>query len=495
MSGKKKTPKNRSEHITNRLDSSVLFSNEIKGPKPYQKKLEAFSRELLGELIDQWPNEASPIKKARREYRETLQLIVHHLAVSHSRVGSHGVAIDMNEGHYGKHAKPSYEGLSYDRMARLVRMLTGHKSKTKPEFLPSPGLHWCHITPGYRDPVSGAGFLTRIAPFGELADRLLRAGLIFVGCPTGPVKKKPDPGLGYLRINVDDDDHTEEDDPSDKDDKKHVSVHRPPTNLETVIPLLTDRLRKAKPSISFPSYEAYKSSFRWDHKHQQMRSRAYPGNDTFYRLFTEEDGIGGRIYGHWIQGVPSDLRRFVTFNGEPTVEYDYRSAQPALALSSLGVTSGRDDGDLYAVPDHPRRKFRTKFKLVFRVALGCSPDRQIIPAINGRLVKEGHLPKPGEAEALFKAFFDHHQDLASVVLDNVDGKIVGKAAWKSLMKIESDVSLTIIRTLLDQDIPCCPIFDSFIVEERHEGALVDAMTDAVAHLSWPPVPDKKEPEE
>ena len=55
---------------------------------------------------------------------------------------------------------------------------------------------------------------------------------------------------------------------------------------------------------------------------------------------------GGRFYGAWWEYIPKNFRRYVTINGQPTVEVDFKEIHPRLLYALAGVTPPDDLYDL-----------------------------------------------------------------------------------------------------------------------------------------------------
>lgn len=59
---------------------------------------------------------------------------------------------------------------------------------------------------------------------------------------------------------------------------------------------------------------------------------------TLYRVFNHGSWeSGGRLYGGWWQRIPSDLRKFITINGQPTCEWDFSNMQIAMLYAREGL--------------------------------------------------------------------------------------------------------------------------------------------------------------
>src|SRR5947207_812534 len=61
------------------------------------------------------------------------------------------------------------------------------------------------------------------------------------------------------------------------------------------------------------------------------------GNTSFYRTFNIDFRHGGRLYGHWIQGVPKKLRKQLTINGEAVAEPDFEAHHITILYALEGL--------------------------------------------------------------------------------------------------------------------------------------------------------------
>jgi radical SAM superfamily enzyme len=72
-------------------------------------------------------------------------------------------------------------------------------------------------------------------------------------------------------------------------------------------------------------------------------------HNYYERVFSRgEFGMGGRLYSHWILGIPKELRRSVLLNQEETIELDYSSMNMHI-MSSLENLSSNSGKDLYQI--------------------------------------------------------------------------------------------------------------------------------------------------
>ena len=182
-------------------------------------------------------------------------------------------------------------------------------------------------------------------------------------------------------------------------------------------------------------------------------------NATLHRIFNIDFKNGGRFYGHFVQGLPKEIRSQLTINGEPVAEPDY----PAHHLRILHALEGLQlRGDPYDIPDPDWERSSVKTALLILInaptrqkAMGAIMHKLKLPgAVAGRLVKElkrKHKPIEGYFHS-------------------------GAGRW--LQRLDSDMAEYVELGLIGQGVPVLPIHDSFIVPARHEGAAREQMAEA-----------------
>lgn len=256
-----------------------------------------------------------------------------------------------------------------------------------------------------------------------------------------------------------------------------LEVFGPFSPSETVLPKVNARLKNARVALHLPDYRSYKRY--WNHTDGTFKF--HQSGNQLTRQFKYDLESGGRLYGHWVQGVPERLRHHLTINGMPVVEYDYRGMQVHLAYSSLGLVCALDDP--YRVPGYAEH-YRDAFKAIFLRIIG-SDETQSLPNIFRHGISEalGRQVTDVEVAELTDAFWGVHEPLR---------QLANTEAWRHLQLTESEIALTVMASLEDQGITCIPIFDGFVVQSRHGPELEFAMKDAVNGLRSIPQPRKVE---
>lgn len=313
------------------------------------------------------------------------------------------------------------------------------------------------------------GMRTRIAPEPDFRTWMLHAGLIFPGHPYKRKSRWPRArtSLLWLRVNPQDPDF-HEDDP-------RRPISRALQDDEVILPAVNAQLSGLDIACRLPNYQTYEQHYDFKKGCSKLR---LSGSKQLYRVFSYDDSRGGRLYGPWVQGVPSTLRRYLTINGRPVVELDYVSMQLVLLYAMQGLAVSKDDP--YEIPG----QHRDIMKQVLTVSVGARTKAKALSAIRKKLLDNNMSRyRPGDAERYYGVFWDHHSAVCPHKLI-YPSNTVKNQIWAELQYADSQIALRVLRYLLGQEIPTIPIHDSFVVQEQHALQLEAAMMQAF-HDFWP----------
>ena len=197
---------------------------------------------------------------------------------------------------------------------------------------------------------------------------------------------------------------------------------------------------------------------------------------TLRRIFSRENmERGGRFYGGWWQFIPSEYRPYITINGLATVEVDFSELHPRLLYLSqqLDPPQGdlydvglRIDGTDYDPSIEPYKTQRSIVKEVFNALLNDETGR--------------YRPSPSKLKALGvsysklkKLILKRHPPLKAVL---------GTGIGLYFQYLDSQIAEKVMLRLLEKNITCLPVHDSFVVP-RHQGhELISAMNEAFASM-------------
>jgi hypothetical protein len=320
---------------------------------------------------------------------------------------------------------------------------------------------WLTVINGRYDKDAGIGAVTRIQSQPPLLDYLVWYRLVFPGHPKG-LKASNTTAKSLLMV------HPELDDGENIDgDPKHIPLSRPLTASETVLPQLNEALDHQRLAVILPNYAVYER--HWDFTTSRSKIREH-GSKTVYRLFKREDGLAGRLYGHFVQALPAEVRLYLRINQLGVVEADYQSMQLALLYAEAGVPI--PDGDPYDIDGMDR----DIAKAVLTRSVGCTTKAETVASIQYHL-KQNNALKPGRAERIYEAFWSKHH----AVCPHGSGK---PPAWQSLQYSDSEIALRVLHLLLEDGVAAIPIHDSFIVQAKYRDQLVAAMKQAW-HARYP----------
>ncbi len=368
------------------------------------------------------------------------------------------IAVPLNRNEFVQ--GQTYGHLGYEAFRTMIyAMALATAPSNRPVESHKPWLDYVHPRISEKD-----GKRTRISPTRDFKTWMLQQGLIFPYHPNGGKRRKSKAETSLLWLTL----KGKYDDDPEKTAKK--ALNRPLQGDEVILPVINDRLSALKIACPLLDYSAYERLY--DFREGRPKSRL-SGNKQLFRAFSGEDGRGGRLYGPWVQAVPSDLRRYLTINGNPTAELDYGSMQLVLmyAMHRLPVP----DGDLYQIKGQDRDWMKT----VLTASVGVATKNEALGALRKKLI-EANLAREGRAEELYDAFWNYHRR----VYPHGEG---AEAMWGRLQYADSQIALRVLRYILEQGIPAIPIHDGFVVQAQHRERLRAAMKAAWQDF-WPNTP-------
>lgn len=193
-------------------------------------------------------------------------------------------------------------------------------------------------------------------------------------------------------------------------------------------------------------------------------------NKSLFRQFNYGGfEAGGRLYGAWWINCPSDLRPFITINGEATVELDYSGC----SIRMLYHRNNKPfEGDVYGLDvvgafvqakGWPPNRFRPGIKRLAQVLFNS--DRDFRP--EEMELKGDEKVRPWFTEDQIVAMLrEKHAPIAHEFQSE---------AWRWTQQQDSEIALTVISNLMDKGIVALPIHDSFIVVDGEEDLLIEEM--------------------
>lgn len=183
----------------------------------------------------------------------------------------------------------------------------------------------------------------------------------------------------------------------------------------------------------------------------------YSGQKTdLYRVFNNGNfEQGGRFYGGWWQHAKRYLRPFITIDGQPTVEADFKGLHPAILFAKAKLDIPPDPyafvpgiADNETLRDHAK----TTFLALLNADSTTKEPRNFDSAAHGMT-----------ADA-----FRQRVKNAFPMLPGVFGTGIGRY----LQREDSDMAEQVMLHFADKGVPVLPVHDSFIITADHKDELV-----------------------
>ena len=191
-----------------------------------------------------------------------------------------------------------------------------------------------------------------------------------------------------------------------------------------------------------------------------------------YRIFNDGDrkfSHGGRYYGAWWIGCQSELRKYITLNGNPTVELDYSGIHIHLLYALEGINYAATGQDPYTLDDGvPDRDFN---KLILLTALNAGSEAKAVASVFDQMRKEKQLYKykltTTEPIALkLKQLKEKHEPIKDYIAEDKGLK---------LQYYDSCIIEKLIEYAVRMNKPVLTIHDSVICEEKNADLIRDKM--------------------
>lgn len=285
---------------------------------------------------------------------------------------------------------------------------------------------------------------------------------------------------------------------------KDFETIRAKDNNKKPIPLSKSKKKQAHESIinDYNNLLAQQDIYIPDRKSSSNPSeRKYSGACPVYRVFNNKElNEGGRVYGAWWQECRSGLRKHIMINDEETIEIDCKSQHPYLLYDHMPYAYFYDDKDPYLLHNKDGQKYpRGLVKKVMNTCLNSDNENQAYNAVKKELQTDKKKPnkaKQKEAETLYERV-RYIKDFREIVSDIfTKHKFISNYLYsgigKHLQYLDSEITVGVIGILTSQNIPVLTVHDSFIVQERYEEQLREAIYIAYSSFSPHGIPECEE---
>jgi hypothetical protein len=211
-----------------------------------------------------------------------------------------------------------------------------------------------------------------------------------------------------------------------------------------------------------------------------------PFRKAGYRVFNDGWNLGGRFYGPFFQGLPSERRAQLLMNGNPVVEHDHSQLHARLLYAEFGL---KVDGDAYTVPGHEHR--RGLFKVAWQIMINASTRQQGMYALANKLAEEA-LRRDGwskkqakkRASEIAGKFLRNASETLSLLEERhaavKDAFYTG--AGLRLQRTDSDMCMAVNRRALKEGIVAGSVHDSHFAEQGRNAGRVKELMDDQLHI-------------
>ena len=190
------------------------------------------------------------------------------------------------------------------------------------------------------------------------------------------------------------------------------------------------------------------------------------GYPDMYRIFNKDFKNGGRFYGG-IETMPSELRKYIHINGNPTIELDYSSVQIRMLYHMEKINYTKNAYEALCGGDPMLYKI---YKLVALVDLNSIGERQTLQALRKKLINKDILPSSDTTNIKLKPMINNWQNIHKRIEKYFRTGIGG-----TLQFYESEIANGILKYFREKNILVLSVHDSFLIEEKYKDELRKAM--------------------
>lgn len=201
--------------------------------------------------------------------------------------------------------------------------------------------------------------------------------------------------------------------------------------------------------------------------------------NIYCRIFNGDFKHGGRFYRSDIVRMKNkeQQRLDVKIDGEDVVEIDYSNHHFRITSVLYDFDQEYLGNDVYSnvLDDEDNAIDRWIVKRAVNIMFNAESEESARKAI----AKEIETLTPEEratatllnAKAVMMLIFDEYDQFSIVLCRNA-------SFGKELQFHDSEIASIVLQKMIDKNIVCLPIHDSFVVQAKHRQALTDAMADA-----------------
>lgn len=201
--------------------------------------------------------------------------------------------------------------------------------------------------------------------------------------------------------------------------------------------------------------------------------------NIYCRIFNESFDYGGRFYRADVLAIKNkddNARLDITMDGSEIIEVDYSNLHFRIAAALEDLDSEDVPLDVYSgiLDDEENKTDRNIVKLAVNMMFNCSDEataqRAIQKGINTMKPKDKAVYTLGNAKSVMALIYRSYPSFTHLFCE-------ASSFGRVLQNADSHLASDILEVMIENEIPCLPVHDSFIVKMQHLDILCKAMGD------------------
>jgi len=192
------------------------------------------------------------------------------------------------------------------------------------------------------------------------------------------------------------------------------------------------------------------------------------------QIFSGSMRLGGRVYaaGGSYQNIPNADRKQLWFCGEAVAEPDFSAhhIRLAYALEGISYRSIHRDDDPYHLEIDGELIDRNVCKLIVLIGINSGSKKETLSAYSQKVLND-EAPERENLSEVYDAFLGKHSPIRHWFGSGRDNGL-------KLHKLEGEIMIRAMHSLMKDGVPSYPVHDSLIVPESKELVAIEAMEQA-----------------
>lgn len=210
------------------------------------------------------------------------------------------------------------------------------------------------------------------------------------------------------------------------------------------------------------------------------------GNEVnlhYKRIFINDLTGSGRWYSGSFQTVSSEYRKYITFDGEPTIELDVSAMHPSINACLLGIQLplGFKPYDVTTKLVGDPLEVKSFIKKGLLCILYTENKEKAVSALSNAYLRDNKLPYNTREYKSLKKYKGFCKDIINLLIQHnhyISGRFFMKDGWLKLQNLDSKICGGVISRFVSENRPVLCYHDSWLVSVNDQILLRESVRES-----------------